>query len=201
MTRMVLGLGFLILGVRLWRGLMSVRVRGMPSQTRVLTVPVARPPMTANDQRRAHWTKVREAKRAAETLVFASAKTANLPKCLAPSHVSIIWFAPDKRRRDPDSLGCFLKACLDSLVIYGAWKDDSSEYILSTTTSIRHRRASTNRNPHHGGTMSQCDGTLPVPWGPNFGPATEPGGCGRPTGHGGLCHPVPLACDKGACDE
>lgn len=94
--------------------------------------------MTANGQRRAHWTRVREAKRVAEQLVFASAKSACLPKQLAPSHVSIIWFAPDKRRRDPDGLGPFQKACLDSLVIYGAWKDDSSEYILSTTTSIRH---------------------------------------------------------------
>lgn len=106
--------------------------------TYVLTVPVVRPPMTANDQRRAHWTRVREAKRAAEQLVFASAKSAGLPKNLSPSHVSIIWFAPDKRRRDPDGLGPFQKACLDSLVHYGAFEDDDHTRILSTTTSIKH---------------------------------------------------------------
>lgn len=106
--------------------------------THILTVPIPRPPMTANQARSWHWSRQREAKRQAETLVFASAKSAGLPKNLAPSHVSIVWFAPDKRRRDPDSLACFLKACLDSLVRYGAFEDDSSEYILSTTTSIRH---------------------------------------------------------------
>lgn len=104
----------------------------------VLTVPVARPPMTANQARSWHWSRQREAKRQAEMLVFASAKSACLPKNLCPSHVSIIWFAPDKRRRDPDGLGPFQKACLDSLVHYGAFEDDSSEYILSTTTSIKH---------------------------------------------------------------
>ncbi len=41
-----------------------------------------------------------------------------------------------------------------------------------------------------------CDGTLPAPWGPNLGPRTEPGGCGRPAGHKGLCHPVELAIDR-----
>ena len=40
-----------------------------------------------------------------------------------------------------------------------------------------------------------CDGTLPAPWGKNFGPRTEPGGCARPKGHTGDCHPVPLALD------
>lgn len=102
----------------------------------VLTVPVVRPPMSANEARSWHWSRQREAKRQAEVLVFASAKNANLPKNMPPSHVQVIWFPPDRRRRDPDGLSCFLKASLDALVKYGAFQDDSSEYILSTGTRI-----------------------------------------------------------------
>lgn len=102
----------------------------------VLTVPISRPPMSANEARSWHWAKQRRAKVVAESLVGMAACKANLPKNLPPSHVQVIWYPPDRRRRDPDGLSCFLKASLDSLVKYGAFQDDSSEYILSTSTRI-----------------------------------------------------------------
>ncbi|MCG7610372.1 hypothetical protein [Mycobacterium sp. CnD-18-1] len=106
--------------------------------THRVVVAVDRPPLTSNDQRRSHWSKVREAKQAAEQLVFFSAKSCGLPKPLPPSHVSVMWFAPDRRRRDADCLAPFVKAVLDSLVTYGCWPDDNSEHVLSTGMSVVH---------------------------------------------------------------
>lgn len=103
-----------------------------------IVVDVPRPPMTANQQRAWHWSQQRDAKVVAESLVRVNAKRANLPKLLPPSHVSVTWFAPDKRRRDSDSLGPFVKAALDSLVTYGAWPDDHSGHVLSTSMAIAH---------------------------------------------------------------
>lgn len=92
--------------------------------------------MTANDQRSAHWSKVREAKSTVGYAVRQFAHKDGLPKGLPRSHVQVLWFAPDGRRRDADSLGPFLKAALDGLVAYGCWPDDDSRHIHSTSTSV-----------------------------------------------------------------
>ncbi|AIM41019.1 hypothetical protein PBI_SQUIRTY_72 [Mycobacterium phage Squirty] len=44
--------------------------------------------------------------------------------------------------------------------------------------------------------MIVCNGTLPAPWGKNLGPSDQTGGCRRPPGHEGPCHPIELAEDK-----
>lgn len=106
-------------------------------------MPMKRPPMTANDQRRAHWGAVRKAKEQVENAVNALARQAGI-KNLGPSVVSVRWFAPDKRKRDSDSLGPFLKAVLDGLVGAGVWPDDHSDWVVETRMSIS---KSETRNP------------------------------------------------------
>src|SRR5699024_6310847 len=76
--------------------------------THVLTVDVRKPPMTLNEQRRAHWQQVRRAKAEAEQHIWVVAKAARLPR-MKRAHVEVVWFAPDKRRRDADALSPFLK--------------------------------------------------------------------------------------------
>lgn len=106
----------------------------------ILTVPYARPPMLANDQRRSHYRTVAAAKREVTEMVGWAAKSAHLGPC-GPSAVTITWFVPDKRRRDPDSLAPFAKAALDGLVHAGVWPDDNSEWVRRLILEIRHDRA------------------------------------------------------------
>lgn len=102
----------------------------------VLTVPYARPPMLANDQRSWHFRRVAACKRDVTTAVNWLARAAHVGPC-GPSSVTIIWFAPDRRRRDPDSLGPFAKAAMDGLVSAGVWPDDNSEWVRRVILEIR----------------------------------------------------------------
>jgi len=69
--------------------------------------------MTPNGQRRAHWSEVRRCK--AETEMIVSAAASKLEPITKPVVVTVIWYAPDLRVRDSDSLAVLLKATLDSL--------------------------------------------------------------------------------------
>lgn len=93
-----------------------------------ITVDMPRPPLTSNDQRRAHWTKVRTAKTDVETAVSWQARAAKIPT-VDYADVTVIWYAPDAKRRDPDALSPFLKAALDALVHAGVLEDDNSKYV------------------------------------------------------------------------
>ena len=101
----------------------------------ILTLALKRPPLTSNDQRRAHWTTVRKAKADVELLVRAAAREAKTAP-VGPCSVEIIWWAPDARIRDSDSLGPFLKASLDALVRCGVLARDDYRHVLGTTTRI-----------------------------------------------------------------
>ena len=103
----------------------------------VLTLDVPRPPMTANQQRAWHWRKQHQAKHLAETLVWAAAKQARIGTLTAPQTVSVVWYAPDARRRDSDALGPMLKASLDALVKSGVLEDDDHKHVTSTSMSIQ----------------------------------------------------------------
>ncbi|QFG10310.1 RusA-like Holliday junction resolvase [Mycobacterium phage DyoEdafos] len=109
----------------------------------VLTVPMPRPPMSANDQRRMHWAAQAKAKKQVGEAARKLAQQAGLQD-LGPSVVSVTWYAPDKRRRDTDSLGPFLKAALDGLVQAGVWPDDHSDYVVETRMAINKSQV---RNP------------------------------------------------------
>ncbi|SHT53943.1 Crossover junction endodeoxyribonuclease rusA [Mycobacteroides abscessus subsp. abscessus] len=91
--------------------------------------------MTANDQRRAHWAVQAKAKKDVGKATHDLAKAQNITN-LRPSSVGVTWFPPDKRRRDVDSLGPFLKAVLDGLVQAGAWEDDHCGWVVETRTAI-----------------------------------------------------------------
>lgn len=85
--------------------------------------------MSQNSQRRAHWTQVAQAKSDTELLVFAAAKRARVPHLDFPIRVQIVWFAPDARKRDVDSLAVLAKSCLDALKKGSIIDDDHSEIV------------------------------------------------------------------------
>jgi crossover junction endodeoxyribonuclease RusA len=99
--------------------------------------------MTANDQRRAHWQKVRGAKKQVGDAVAWLARQQQI-KNVGPAEVSFVWFAPDKRRRDSDSLGPFVKAALDGLVEAGVFPDDHNGWVVKTSMAVV---SSDTRNP------------------------------------------------------
>lgn len=98
-------------------------------------MPLPRPPMLANDQRRWTWPQVRAAKQQVGEIVYLLAKRARL-KELKPARVSFHWFAPDKRKRDSDSLGPFVKGALDGMVKAGAWPSDDSDWVTEVAMSV-----------------------------------------------------------------
>ena len=119
--------------------------------THTITLPLRRPPLTSNDQRRAHWTYVRASKRHVADMVGWYALRDKMPP-VESCRVTITWFAPDLRRRDPDSLGPFLKAALDALVGVGVLRDDCPPHVLSTTTAVEVDR----KHPRIEITLEEC---------------------------------------------
>jgi len=101
----------------------------------VIVTPFDRPPMSSNDQRRAHWQKVRAIKKQVGDAVAWLARQQGI-KDVGPAAVEFIWFAPDKRRRDSDSLGPFVKAALDGLVQAGVFPDDHNGWVVKTSMSV-----------------------------------------------------------------
>lgn len=95
----------------------------------MLTIPLERPPMTANDQRRAHWAKVSAAKKLIQGHVITQVRATGLGKQEAPVDVWVTWFAPDRRKRDSDALGPCLKAVLDGLRMAGVLVDDCPPHV------------------------------------------------------------------------
>jgi len=68
-------------------------------------------------------------------MIYWLCKQQKIPE-LAPSTISVVWFAPDKRRRDNDSLGPFIKATKDGLVKAGVFVDDSSDWITDDHMAV-----------------------------------------------------------------
>lgn len=101
----------------------------------VLTIGVKAPPMSLNQQRRAHWTRVREAKQEVEWLVKAAVAKEKLGT-VGPCEVEFIWYAPDARVRDADALSPFVKGALDSLVRCGVLPVDDWRHVLGITTRV-----------------------------------------------------------------
>lgn len=106
----------------------------MTVRHRIVT-PFRRPPMSVNEQRRAHYHQQAKAKKEVGDVVSWLAKRQGL-KNLRPCIVTVTWFVPDKRRRDTDGLGFFLKAAVDGLVQAGALPDDHSDWVVETRLSI-----------------------------------------------------------------
>ncbi len=96
-----------------------------PAQPMVLTLPLKAPLLTQNSQRRAHWSEVAKAKADVELVVGEAIKKAKLEPIDGPVSIRLIWFAPDARSRDVDSLAPMMKACLDALVKRQIISDDN----------------------------------------------------------------------------
>ena len=91
--------------------------------------------MSANQQKRAHYHQVAKAKKLVGEEVCALARGKRIP-LLDVCTVEVIWHVADKRKRDTDGLGPFLKAALDALVQAGVLVDDHSGYVPRTCMSI-----------------------------------------------------------------
>lgn len=91
--------------------------------------------MLSNDQRRWTWPQVRRAKQQVGETIAWLIRQAGI-KNLEPSQVEIVWYVPDKRCRDVDSLGPFAKAALDGMVDAGVWPGDDSKWVTKLSMSI-----------------------------------------------------------------
>jgi len=104
--------------------------------THTIRLNLQRPLMTSNDQRRAHWTKVRDAKRNTELHAYYALRRADITVA-PPVEVWVTWYAPDARRRDSDALGPCLKACLDSIVAANiGLPGDDHRYVTRSGSSV-----------------------------------------------------------------
>jgi len=103
--------------------------------THTIRLDFQRPPMTANDQRKAHWTEVRRAKVEVETDVYWRAKAAQIA-VQPPVEVFLTWYAKDARIRDSDSAAPMLKACLDALVLADVLPGDDHRYVTRSGSSV-----------------------------------------------------------------
>ncbi|PEH74612.1 hypothetical protein CRM89_00220 [Nocardia sp. FDAARGOS_372] len=101
----------------------------------VLDIPLPRPPLTSNQQRGAHWSKVKAA-RDAVAWHIRSAGGDTLPR-LDRCHVAVTWHAPDRRTRDAGSLHAFGKAAIDALVDLGVLAKDDADHVLSESYSVQ----------------------------------------------------------------
>ena len=112
---------------------MSGSAESQPPQSRTgsvkLVIDLPAPLITPNTQRQMHWTKVRDAKAQTELLVKSAITKAKLKKIDPPISVRLIWYAPDIKRRDADSLAPTMKAVLDALVKKGVIPDDNSTIV------------------------------------------------------------------------
>ena len=93
------------------------------------------PPMSSNQQRRAHWTTVRRAKVEVETDVYWRAKAAQIA-VQPPVEVFLTWYAKDARIRDSDAASPMLKAALDALVLADVLPGDDHRYVTRSGSSV-----------------------------------------------------------------
>lgn len=106
----------------------------MTDSGHVLNLYIDRPPLTSNQQRGAHWTKVREARNAVGWLIR-QAGGETLPR-LDRCHVRVTWHAPDRHTRDAGSLHAFGKAAIDALIDLGVLVKDDANHVLSESYSV-----------------------------------------------------------------
>lgn len=94
-----------------------------------LVLPFTRPPLSSNETRsRHHWSTQREAKAVVEKAVWAVAKQQRVPR-LEVCTVGLVWYPPNHRKRDPDSLFPMAKAAIDGLTLAGVLLGDDGCYV------------------------------------------------------------------------
>lgn len=78
---------------------------------------------------RDHWTKREKKLKAAQIMVWASAKHANLTPVSGRARLTITLVFPQNRRRDTDNLYARVKGVVDGLVKGGWIVDDDTEHL------------------------------------------------------------------------
>jgi crossover junction endodeoxyribonuclease RusA len=114
----------------------------------VLTPPWHTLPVSLNH--RQHWAA--KARAVADCRVWAgwAAKAAHIPP-LRHAVVELVWYAPDRRRRDADQPVGTLKPCCDGLVDAGVVPDDTPEWMTKLMPRIEYRK-------NHGGVALKVTG-------------------------------------------
>lgn len=100
-----------------------------------LTLPYTKPPLTTNESRNAHHFTEHRVKKQVEEMVGWAAKQAKVP-ALGPSTITAVWYAPDRRIRDNDSLAMLLKATKDGLVKAGVWPGDHWAWVVEDRMAV-----------------------------------------------------------------
>lgn len=101
--------------------------------TVVVRLPFQKPPLTPNQ--RLHYAQKAALTAQIRRAATQCARAAKIPPA-GRSAVTTVWFPPDKRRRDANSLVLTAKAAIDGLVDAGVWPDDDPAHVASETYRI-----------------------------------------------------------------
>ena len=97
-----------------------------------------------NPNKRLHYMKVYQAKRAAKDEAMLLVLAQGRPEQpYQKAHITITWVAKDKRRRDVDNMFASMKAYIDGLVEVGLLADDSAMLVSYTLRYERGTRDNT----------------------------------------------------------
>lgn len=97
-----------------------------------LVLPYTRPPL--NQNQRLHWAVKAKLTKDIKLTTYIIAQSMRLPQGVEFATIELVYYPPDKRRRDEDNLSPTLKACADGIVQYGLVLDDNSQHIKSWCT-------------------------------------------------------------------
>lgn len=102
-------------------------------RTYTIVLPYTRPPLRPND--RHHWTQKARTTRQMRLTAHLLAANAHIPP-LGRATIETVWYPPDRRRRDANSLVLLTKASVDGLVDAGIWPDDDPAHVAAETYRI-----------------------------------------------------------------
>ena len=123
-----------------------------------ITISLSIPPPELSPNGRYHWAaKSRQVKKyRAQAQLLCRAQTYEKPRWKQAT-VSVVWYHPDRRRRDRDNLQASLKAAFDGIADAGIVDNDSGLIHLPAALEID------RQNPRVEITIAKCQpGELPV---------------------------------------
>ena len=87
------------------------------------------PPKELNPNARVHWSKLAKYKKLYRAEGWAAAKQVAKPALDGKIHLSIVFYPPNKQKRDLDNMLASLKAGLDGIA--DAWGVDDNRFVLT----------------------------------------------------------------------
>jgi crossover junction endodeoxyribonuclease RusA len=98
----------------------------------VITLPW--PPKELNPNARIHWSKLAKYKKLYRTECWVAAQQAGIvPNPDGKIHLKIVFYPPNKQKRDLDNMLASLKAGLDGIA--DAWRVDDNRFVLTIEVS------------------------------------------------------------------